>query len=75
MSGVIRLRRKKEKLRVLSDKAYTAVVKNAFNQRRKTLRNALKSMFPAEVLKDHIFDKRAEMLSIEDFANLTFKLP
>ncbi|MCP9752661.1 16S rRNA (adenine(1518)-N(6)/adenine(1519)-N(6))-dimethyltransferase RsmA [Ferruginibacter sp. HRS2-29] len=74
MSGVIRLRRKKEMLNVKSEKAYWLLVKTAFNQRRKTLRNATKSLFSPEVLTDEIFMKRAEMLSIEDFAALTFKM-
>jgi 16S rRNA (adenine1518-N6/adenine1519-N6)-dimethyltransferase len=50
------------------------LVKTAFNQRRKTLRNAVKSLFTADVLQDAIFNKRAEALSIEDFAALTFKM-
>lgn len=74
MSGVIRLTRKTEPLPVRSDKAYKNLVKTAFNQRRKTLRNAVKSLFYPEALKDPIFDKRAEALSIEDFAALTFKM-
>ncbi len=73
-SGVIRLRRKKETLNVKSDRAFTVLVKTAFNQRRKTLRNAVKSLFTAEILQDEIFTKRAEALSVEDFAMLTFKM-
>lgn len=74
MSAVIQLTRKNETLNVRSDKAYKNLVKTAFNQRRKTLRNAVKSLFYPEELKDPIFDKRAEALSIEDFAALTFKM-
>lgn len=74
MSGVIRLTRRQTKLEVKSERAYWVLVKTAFNQRRKTLRNATKSLFTAEVLQDEIFNKRAEMLSIQDFANLTFKM-
>jgi len=73
-SGVIRLTRRKEPLKVKSDRAYWVLVKTAFNQRRKTLRNAVKSLFTAEALQDEIFNKRAEALSIEDFAALTFKM-
>ncbi len=73
-SGVIRLRRKNQKLGYKNEKAYRALVKTAFNQRRKTLRNATRSLFSPEILKDPIFDKRAEMLSIQDFAELTFKM-
>lgn len=40
--------------------------------RRKTLRNALKSInLPQELTKESIFDKRAEQLSVEDFIYLT----
>lgn len=74
MSGVIRLKRKTETLQVKSDRAYKNLVKTAFNQRRKTLRNALRGLFDANELKDPIFDKRAEVLSIHDFAMLTFKM-
>jgi len=73
-SGVIRLVRRIVPLNVKSERAYWVLVKTAFNQRRKTLRNAVKSLFTAEVLQDDIFTKRAEALSIEDFAALTFKM-
>lgn len=74
MSGVIRLTRKATTLNVKSERAYWVLVKTAFNQRRKTLRNAVKSLFTAEVLQDDIFTLRAEALSIEDFAALTFRM-
>jgi 16S rRNA (adenine1518-N6/adenine1519-N6)-dimethyltransferase len=38
------------------------------------MRNAVKSLFPAAVLQDEIFLKRAEALSVEDFAALTFRM-
>jgi 16S rRNA (adenine1518-N6/adenine1519-N6)-dimethyltransferase len=38
------------------------------------LRNGLKPLFPPEVLADDFFTKRAEQLSVEDFASLTFKM-
>ncbi|MCY7291641.1 MAG: 16S rRNA (adenine(1518)-N(6)/adenine(1519)-N(6))-dimethyltransferase RsmA [Ferruginibacter sp.] len=74
MSGVIRLTRRKEPLVVHSEKAYKMLVKMAFNQRRKMLRNAVKPLFTEEFLQDEIFNKRAEALSLEDFAALTFKM-
>ena len=73
-SGVIKLIRRTEPLKVKSDRAYWVLVKTAFNQRRKTLRNAVKSLFTTEELQNEIFNKRAEALSIEDFAALTFKM-
>lgn len=74
MSGVIRLTRKTVPLNVKSERAYWVLVKTAFNQRRKTLRNALKSQFSPEELQDELFNKRAETLSIHDFAALTFRM-
>ncbi len=74
MSGMIRLRRKNEELEVKSKKIFVQLVKASFNQRRKTLRNATKSLFDDDVMKDEIFNKRAEQLSIHDFAALTFRM-
>jgi len=74
MSGVIRLTRKENALNVKSERAYWVLVKTAFNQRRKTMRNAVKSLFDSTVLQDEIFNKRAEELSIETFASLTHKM-
>jgi 16S rRNA (adenine1518-N6/adenine1519-N6)-dimethyltransferase len=73
-SGVIRLVRKTETLDWRSEKHYRLLVKTAFNQRRKTLRNAVRGLFSPEVLKDDIFNNRAEVLSIQDFAALTFRM-
>lgn len=74
MSGVIRLTRRNDVLAMRSEKAFFNLVKTAFNQRRKTLRNAVKSLFAADELKDELFNKRAEVLSVEDFAALTFRM-
>jgi len=74
MSGVIQLTRKKEFANFKSEKQFFNLVKTAFNQRRKMLRNPLKTLFSAEDLQDVLFTKRAENLSVQDFANLTFKL-
>jgi 16S rRNA (adenine1518-N6/adenine1519-N6)-dimethyltransferase len=73
-SGVIKLLLRKEKLEMKSRKAFFNLVKTAFNQRRKTLRNACKGLFDSETLQDPIFNKRAEQLSIEDFALLSFRI-
>lgn len=73
-SGVIKLLPRKEKLSIKSRKAFFNLVKTAFNQRRKTLRNACKGLFNAETLQQPIFDKRAEQLNLEDFARLSFYL-
>jgi len=73
-SGVLKLLPKKEKPELKSDKAFFNLVKTAFQQRRKTLRNACKGLFAAETLQQDIFNKRAEQLTINDFARLSFEL-
>jgi len=72
MSGVIRLTRNKV-MRLACDEAhFVQVVKQAFNTRRKTLRNALKNLnLPAEISALSIMDQRAEQLSVEQFVMLT----
>jgi 16S rRNA (adenine1518-N6/adenine1519-N6)-dimethyltransferase len=50
------------------EKLFFRVVKTAFNQRRKTLRNSLKSMIATEFPNQ---EKRAEELSVDDFVELT----
>ena len=73
-SGVIRLTRKETLYPVKSEKAFKLLVKTAFNQRRKTLRNGLKSLMTKETLEDKLFDRRAETLSVKEFADLTFRM-
>jgi 16S rRNA (adenine1518-N6/adenine1519-N6)-dimethyltransferase len=73
-SGVIRLLPKTKPLVMKSEKALFLLVKTAFNQRRKTLRNAVKALFDAAILQDELFNKRAEQLSVQQFADLTFKM-
>lgn len=73
-SGVIRLTRRDDVPEMKSERTFFNLVKTAFNQRRKTLRNAVKSLFSADVLKDELFNKRAEVLTVEDFAALTFRM-
>ena len=73
-SGVIRLLPRKVKLDMKSGKDLFRLVKTAFNQRRKTLRNAVKGLFEENILTDELFDKRAEQLNVEQFATLTFKM-
>ena len=73
-SGVIRLTSRENYLPVKNERAFWVLVKTAFNQRRKTLRNGVKSLIPKEILEDDFFNRRAETLSIEEFAALTFKM-
>jgi 16S rRNA (adenine1518-N6/adenine1519-N6)-dimethyltransferase len=69
-SAVIRLTPKAEPLQIHNEKQFFLLVKTAFNQRRKTLRNAVRHLFDEETLKKPIFDKRAEQLSVADFVAL-----
>ena len=73
-SGVIRLLPNPATPAMRSEKDFFLLVKTAFNQRRKTLRNAVKSLFDAAILQDELFNKRAEQLTVEQFAELTFKM-
>jgi 16S rRNA (adenine1518-N6/adenine1519-N6)-dimethyltransferase len=74
MSGVIRITRIETPVAMRSEKDFRAVVKAAFNQRRKQLRNAVRAFFDEATLQDDIFNKRAEQLSVADFASLTFRM-
>ena len=73
-SAVIRLTPNQDVPPMKSEEQLFLLVKTAFNQRRKTLRNAVKSLFADEDLKNPVFDKRAEQLSPVQFAQLTFKM-
>jgi 16S rRNA (adenine1518-N6/adenine1519-N6)-dimethyltransferase len=71
-SGVIRLSRNDTETLACDEKLFWRVVKAGFNQRRKTLRNALSGVIPKEKMDNHVFfDKRAEQLSVADFISLT----
>jgi 16S rRNA (adenine1518-N6/adenine1519-N6)-dimethyltransferase len=71
-SAVIRLRRNDRNKLDCDEKKFVQVVKTAFGQRRKTLRNALKSLnLVDENTASQYLSLRAEQLSVEDFMNLT----
>jgi 16S rRNA (adenine1518-N6/adenine1519-N6)-dimethyltransferase len=73
-SAVIRLRRNAVDHLDCDEGLFTATVKTGFNQRRKTLRNALKGLTPASVNPSPgiraLLDKRAEQLDVADFTAL-----
>jgi 16S rRNA (adenine1518-N6/adenine1519-N6)-dimethyltransferase len=74
-SGVLRLIRKENYHLPCDERLFFNVVKTAFNQRRKTLRNSLKTFALSDNLKeDSIFDLRPEQLSTEEFIELTKKI-
>ena len=71
-SAVIRLRRNARTELGCDEALFRRVVKTAFNQRRKTLRNALRPMMPEGMdTSDPVWDLRAERLGVEDFVALT----
>lgn len=70
-SAVIRLKRNSVKKLDCDEKLFVNIVKQSFNQRRKTLRNSLRSLIPAEVIGNEIFNKRPEQLSVTEFVELT----
>ncbi|MEN1784192.1 MAG: 16S rRNA (adenine(1518)-N(6)/adenine(1519)-N(6))-dimethyltransferase RsmA [Bacteroidota bacterium] len=71
-SGVLRLVRKANYKLNCNESLFFRVVKMAFNQRRKTLRNSLKALdLSQDVKEDPIFDQRPEQLNVEDFVALT----
>lgn len=72
MSAVIRLRRNQVKQLDCDEKLFVQVVKQGFNNRRKTLRNALKNLnLKPEIVSLEILDKRAEQLDVSSFVELT----
>ncbi len=73
-SGVIRCLKKTVPPAIHSREKLFLLVKTAFNQRRKTLRNAVKNLFDATILKDELFSKRAEQIAVAQFAALTHKM-
>jgi 16S rRNA (adenine1518-N6/adenine1519-N6)-dimethyltransferase len=70
-SAVIRLRRNEVEKLDCDEQLFIKVVKAAFNQRRKTLRNALKTFTFATAPDEHLLTLRAERLSVEDFVHIT----
>lgn len=86
-SAVIRLTRNCRTTLECDEGLFKTVVKTAFNQRRKTMRNSLKPLInakaeregwsdaeTAEFITDPVFDLRPERLSVEDFISLTLKI-
>jgi 16S rRNA (adenine1518-N6/adenine1519-N6)-dimethyltransferase len=69
-SGVVRFVNTANPHQIENKRKFINLVKAAFNQRRKTLRNALKGTLPPAELLEPIMTKRAEQLSVEDFVGL-----
>ena len=74
-SGVLRLRRKENFILPCGEKLFFTVVKTAFQQRRKTLRNSLKTLNLSDNLReDEVFNLRPEQLNVAQFIELTQKI-
>ena len=70
-SAVIRLSRNRTKALACDEKRFVRVVKAGFNQRRKTLRNALRVLsMPLDGVPADLLDKRAEQLSYTEFEQI-----
>ncbi len=68
---MIRLKRNNVKKLDCNEILFFKVVKTAFNQRRKMLRNGLREMLSEEIIANPIFDKRAEQLGVKEFVFIT----
>lgn len=69
-SGVVCFTNAGNPYNIADKRKFITLVKAAFNQRRKTLRNALRGIFPPKALTDKLLDKRAEQLPVADFVYL-----
>ena len=70
-SAVIRLRRNAVKKLDCDEVLFKSIVKTCFNQRRKTIRNSIRSLFNNNELREPLLDKRPEQLSVAEFVTLT----
>lgn len=70
-SGVIRCVRNNRTVLGCDEKLFVKVVKAAFNQRRKTLRNSIRAVFPNAILTEEFESRRPEQLNVESFIQLT----
>ena len=73
-SGVIKFEYAGNPYKISSHRKFMVLIKAAFGQRRKQLRNPLKPYFKPEILQEAIFTKRAEQLSVTDFVELLNKM-
>ena len=73
-SAVIRLLPLEKIIDMKDEECFFKLVKTAFNQRRKTLRNAVRNLFDPETLQHEILNKRADQLSVKEFGKLSFKM-
>ena len=70
-SAVIRLTRNNVQKLDCDEELFKKVVKTTFNQRRKTIRNSVRTLFNNNELRHPLLDKRPEQLSVAQFVELT----
>jgi 16S rRNA (adenine1518-N6/adenine1519-N6)-dimethyltransferase len=70
-SGVIRCTRNTREKLPCDEKLFKQIVKMSFNQRRKTIRNSIKALLPANYPENEILQLRPERLGVEEFIALT----
>ena len=70
-SAVIKMRRNAVTYLGCDEKLFVTVVKQAFNQRRKTMRNSLRPLVGNDIIDNEVFSKRPEQLSVKEFIDLT----
>ena len=70
-SGVIRIKRNTTNKLSCDDKLFKRIVKTAFNQRRKMIRNSLKIFLNDKKTNHPLFTMRPEQLAVQDFIELT----
>ena len=70
-SAVIKMRRNAVTDLGCDEKLFASIVKQAFNQRRKTMRNSLRPLLRPEIIENEVFNKRPEQLSVQEFIDLT----
>jgi len=70
-SAVIKMRRNAVTDLGCDEKLFVSIVKQAFNQRRKTMRNSLRPMLRPDIIENEVFNKRPEQLSVHEFIDLT----
>ena len=70
-SAVIKMRRNAVTDLGCDEKLFVNIVKQAFNQRRKTMRNSLRALLNPTIIDNEVFNKRPEQLSVKEFIDLT----
>lgn len=73
-SAVIRMTRTNNPYGVQDENQFFTLVKTSFGQRRKILRNPARALFDKVVLQEEIFGRRAEELSVQEFADLSKRM-